>query len=121
MCPILSGPSPALQFVLVEAEEVAELVNEGLAYLAAQFHLRPGQRLQRALKERDPVGLHQHGVGEAFYERDAANVPRRWIATVKEAIRTVAPRFSARRMVREYAEKMYAPALAGKLELKTEK
>jgi glucan phosphorylase len=31
---------------------------------------------------------------------------------VKEAIRTVAPRFSARRMVKEYVEKMYAPALA---------
>src|SRR5574341_1270059 len=65
------GPSPALQFVLVEAEEVTELVNEGLAYLAAQFHLRPGQRLQRALKERDPVRLQQRAVGVAIHERDA--------------------------------------------------
>jgi hypothetical protein len=30
---------------------------------------------------------------------------------VKDAIRTVAPRFSARRMVKEYAERMYAPGL----------
>jgi len=30
---------------------------------------------------------------------------------VKESIRSVAPRFSARRMVKEYAERMYAPAI----------
>jgi hypothetical protein len=29
-----------------------------------------------------------------------------------EAIRTEAPRFSARRMVKEYAERMYAPAIS---------
>jgi glucan phosphorylase len=28
---------------------------------------------------------------------------------VKEAIRSVTPRFSARRMLKEYAEEMYAP------------
>jgi len=47
----------------------------------------------------------------AFYDRDASNVPRRWIATVKESIRTVTPRFCARRMVKEYVERLYAPAL----------
>ena len=45
-------------------------------------------------------------------------MPHRWIATVKESIRTVAPRFSARRMVKEYAQRMYAPALKKTLELK---
>jgi starch phosphorylase len=33
------------------------------------------------------------------------------VATVKEAIRTVTPRFCSRRMVKEYVEHMYAPAL----------
>ena len=51
----------------------------------------------------------------AFYDRDASGVPHRWLAIVKEAIRTVAPRFSARRMVKEYVERMYAPALERKL------
>ena len=46
-----------------------------------------------------------------FYERDARGIPRRWLAVVRESIRTVAPRFSARRMVKEYVERMYAPAL----------
>jgi glycogen phosphorylase len=55
--------------------------------------------------------LLEDEVVPAFYDRDAAGIPRRWIATVKEAIRTVGPRFAARRMVKEYVEKMYAPAL----------
>jgi len=58
--------------------------------------------------------LLEEEVVPAFYDRDRANVPHRWIATVKEAIRTVAPRFSSRRMVKEYAQRMYAPALERK-------
>ena len=45
-----------------------------------------------------------------FYARDAGNVPRRWLRMVKEAIRTVAPHFSVRRMLKQYADDMYAPA-----------
>jgi glycogen phosphorylase len=56
--------------------------------------------------------LLEEEVVPAFYDRDPSGTPRRWIGIVKEAIRTVAPRFSARRMVKEYVEKMYAPALA---------
>jgi len=55
--------------------------------------------------------LLEEEVVPAFYDRDPAGVPRRWLATVKESIRSVAPRFSARRMVKEYAERMYAPAI----------
>jgi starch phosphorylase len=55
--------------------------------------------------------LLEEEVVPAFYDRDQAGVPHRWLAIVKDAIRSVAPRFSARRMVKEYAEKMYAPAL----------
>jgi len=55
--------------------------------------------------------LLEEQVVPAFYERDAGNVPRRWLATVKEAIRSLAPRFCARRMVKEYVERMYAPAM----------
>ena len=52
----------------------------------------------------------------AFYDRDSDGIPRRWLRIIKEAIRTVAPRFSARRMVKEYVERMYAPALERKVE-----
>ncbi len=61
--------------------------------------------------------LLEEEVVPAFYDRDRANVPHRWLTTVKEAIRSVAPQFSARRMVKEYAGRLYAPALSRKQEV----
>ncbi|MGH9410182.1 MAG: alpha-glucan family phosphorylase, partial [Vicinamibacterales bacterium] len=55
--------------------------------------------------------LLEREIVPAFHTRDANGIPRRWLAFVRRAIVTVAPRFSARRMVKEYAEQMYAPAL----------
>lgn len=53
--------------------------------------------------------LLEEEVVPAFYERDANKVPRRWLRMVKQAIRTTMPSFSARRMVKQYAEQAYAP------------
>ena len=55
--------------------------------------------------------LLEEDIVPAFYDRDRAGIPRRWLATVKGSIRSVAPRFSARRMVKEYVDQMYAPAM----------
>jgi starch phosphorylase len=60
--------------------------------------------------------LLEEEVVPAFYDRDRQGIPRRWLRIIKEAIRTVAPRFSARRMVKDYVERMYAPALQRKVE-----
>jgi glycogen phosphorylase len=46
-----------------------------------------------------------------FYDRDANGIPTRWLSFVRQAIASVAPRFSARRMVKEYAESLYGPAI----------
>jgi starch phosphorylase len=45
-----------------------------------------------------------------YYDRDRSNVPHGWVRVIKEAIRSVAPQFCARRMVKEYAEQMYVAA-----------
>ena len=50
-----------------------------------------------------------------FYDRDAAGLPRRWLAMVKQAILTITPRFSARRMLKDYVERAYAPAIQAKV------
>jgi starch phosphorylase len=55
--------------------------------------------------------LLEREVVPTFYERDAQGIPHRWCAIVRQAIMTVTPRFSARRMVKEYADTMYAPAI----------
>jgi glycogen phosphorylase len=59
--------------------------------------------------------LLENEVVPAFYDRDQGGVPHRWLRTVKESIRSVSPRFSARRMVKEYADRMYGPALERKI------
>ena len=46
-----------------------------------------------------------------FYDRDADGIPRGWLRIVKQSIRTVLPRFSARRMVKDYVREMYGPAV----------
>jgi starch phosphorylase len=48
-----------------------------------------------------------------FYDRDAQGTPHAWLRIVRESIRTVIPRFSARRMVKQYVEAMYGPVFGG--------
>jgi glycogen phosphorylase len=43
-----------------------------------------------------------------FYQRGADGVPHAWLARVKASMRTLIPRFSAARMLGDYAEMMYA-------------
>jgi starch phosphorylase len=45
-----------------------------------------------------------------FYERDERLIPHRWIEVVREAMRSNLPRFSARRMLKQYTNEMYTPA-----------
>src|SRR6266850_3917031 len=45
-----------------------------------------------------------------YYQRDAGDIPRGWLQVVRQAIRSVTPAFSARRMMKEYVERMYVPA-----------
>ena len=47
-----------------------------------------------------------------YYDsRSADNLPVDWIAREKECIRTLAPQFCTRRMVKEYMDDLYAPAM----------
>ncbi|MBW4666792.1 MAG: alpha-glucan family phosphorylase [Cyanomargarita calcarea GSE-NOS-MK-12-04C] len=54
--------------------------------------------------------LLEKEVGPLFYDRDADNLPRQWIAKMKDAIRLNCPFFNTARMVREYAERAYFSA-----------
>ncbi len=62
--------------------------------------------------------LLEEQIVPAFYERDERLVPRRWIQIVREAIRSNLPRFSARRMLKQYITEMYAPASAAALSVR---
>jgi starch phosphorylase len=46
-----------------------------------------------------------------YQERSSDGLPAEWIGRMKESIRTLAPQFNMRRMVKEYVERMYLPAI----------
>ena len=47
----------------------------------------------------------------AFYNRDAAGVPREWLRRMKASVKFCAPRFSMSRQVKDYMNKLYLPAI----------
>lgn len=51
--------------------------------------------------------LLEHEVLPMFHERDADGVPQRWVAMMRRSLLTNGPRFSATRMLRDYADQVY--------------
>jgi starch phosphorylase len=46
-----------------------------------------------------------------YNSRSADNIPNDWLGRIKESIRTLAPQFSMRRMLKEYMSQLYLPAM----------
>jgi len=57
--------------------------------------------------------LERRVIPRYYDNRDAAGVPAAWVRTMKEAVRTNAPAFSAQRMVIDYIRRLYLPAALG--------
>jgi starch phosphorylase len=51
--------------------------------------------------------LLEQQVVPMFDERDADGIPQRWVAMIRRSLMTNGPRFSATRMLREYADRIY--------------
>jgi glycogen phosphorylase len=54
--------------------------------------------------------LIENRVAPRFYDRGAGGLPQRWIEMVRRTLTTLGPKVLAGRMVREYVERLYAPA-----------
>lgn len=59
--------------------------------------------------------LLEQEVVPKFYDRDSNDLPRRWLLTMKHAMRVAGQQFTARRMVEQYARGYYAPSILGDL------
>jgi len=68
------------------------------------------QKKQDAYDAGSLYDLLEREVVPRFYSRDSAGLPWRWIAMMKESMRTVCNEFSTARMVADYATKFYVPA-----------
>ena len=76
-------------------------IGQGEEYDDSYYHDQVESRSLYDLLEREVIPL--------FYERNEAGYPVEWLRVVKHSIRTIAPKFSASRMVADYALKFYAP------------
>jgi glycogen phosphorylase len=64
--------------------------------------------------EADSLSLYallENEIVPTYYERGSDGIPHAWIAMMKEAIRTCAPQFSMKRMVKEYTTRFYVPEI----------
>ncbi|MEW6300267.1 MAG: alpha-glucan family phosphorylase [Thermodesulfobacteriota bacterium] len=82
--------------------------GNGWTIKAAEADLEEGKR--DAVEAASLYQLLEDEIVPLYYQRDSDSVPRGWVRVVKEAICSIAPLFSARRMVKEYVERFYVPA-----------
>jgi starch phosphorylase len=71
----------------------------------------PDANYQDTLESNALYDLLEKQIVPLFYERGIDNMPRHWIGRMKQCMRKLAPVFNTNRMVRDYAEKFYVPAL----------
>jgi len=67
-----------------------------------------------AQDEKDADNLYnilENEIIPLYYDRDSKEISRAWIAHMKVSLKTIIPQFSTRRMVKEYVERLYIPAL----------
>lgn len=70
--------------------------------------------IQDAADAEDLYNTLEHHIIPQYYNRDPKEMSHEWIARMKDAMKTVIPQFSTRRMVKQYVEKFYAPAAKNK-------
>jgi len=46
-----------------------------------------------------------------YTERGSEDIPHKWVAMIKDSLRTVTPQFSTQRMLKEYVDRLYIPAM----------
>jgi len=76
---------------------------------------RPSGGSHDEIDEADANALYtllEDQVVPAFYDRDASDIPRAWLRMVKESVRTIMPMYTTRRMMKQYVDELYGPAIA---------
>ncbi|HXK58324.1 MAG TPA: alpha-glucan family phosphorylase [Acidobacteriota bacterium] len=68
-----------------------------------------GTHLNDAESAEALYNLLENEIVPCYYERDEDGIPRRWIAIMKNAIRSSAAQFSSRRMMKQYLAWLYDP------------
>jgi len=84
------------------APEVGWALGDGREHLEAEWDLAEAGQLYELLERQ---------IVPEFYERDALGIPLHWVARMRASMAQLTPRCSSNRMLREYVEELYLPAL----------
>lgn len=87
----------------------AEAYQPELGWALGDGHAHAESDHDRMEAEQLYALLEQRIVPE-FYARDAAGVPRAWVARMRASMSQLAPRFSSNRMMQQYVMEAYEPA-----------
>jgi glycogen phosphorylase len=91
----------------------AEAYSPDLGFAIGDREAAPTEAAQDEADAEALYAVLEKQVLPAYYERDEAGLPQRWIALMRESIAELGPRFGTARMVAEYVERLYLPAHEG--------
>jgi starch phosphorylase len=69
------------------------------------------EELQDRIESEALYDLLEHEIVPLYYQRGRDGLPREWIKRMKASMKSVGQRFSTHRMLKEYSEQFYFPAL----------
>jgi starch phosphorylase len=68
-----------------------------------------GEEVSDDEKDAESIYINLEKIAELYYDRDDSVYSKKWIQIQKEAIKSITPKFSARRMMKDYLNKFYLP------------
>ncbi len=90
----------------------AEAYSPGVGWALGDGREHGDDPARNAVEAAQLYDLLETQVIPEFYSRDESNIPRAWLARVRESMASLTPNYSANRSVREYVERAYLPAAA---------
>ncbi len=88
-----------------------EAYRPGLGWAVGRNRVDDDPEAQDAFDANSIYDLFENDVSLAFYSRDQDGLPRDWLRLMKASIGAFGPVFNTNRMVTEYAEHAYRPAV----------
>jgi glycogen phosphorylase len=89
----------------------AEACNANTGWAIGKGEDYKDQEYQNEVESNALFDLLEKEIIPLFYNRTADDLPRPWIAKMKTAMHAIGPEYNTNRMVRQYTDEMYVPAL----------
>ncbi|MEW5816153.1 MAG: alpha-glucan family phosphorylase [Spirochaetota bacterium] len=88
-----------------------EAYNPSIGWAIGKGESYENEKLQDEIESENLYDLLEREIIPMFYNRGRDNLPREWIMRMKESMKVVGKNFSSQRMLLDYANKFYLPAL----------